>query len=255
MPVAAPIPPARARGWMLPGAVAYLGALAIEGTGAARQLVRRPAGAPKLFPAVLRRLDTLLGLALPPVLLIHFSIGSFLAMQAFFGATFREAAGAVVGVGLSRNLGTLLSGFILAGLLPARFMAEGDASDRATLERVLAAMAAGPVLACWGVAIGIASGMLVAKSLLGVAPGLFWAKFSELVRPMDAVGIGVKGIAFAAVAALVGCHEARRGRDGGGSAVRGSVVGVAAVVFLNGIWFSLAYLSGHPFGPDVELRR
>lgn len=243
---------ANAPGPLLAG-VAYLGAVGMLGTQVIGALARPRKG---WLGAILHQLSEVISSALGIVLLVHFSIGSFLAMQSFFGATFREASGAVVGVGLVRNLATLLTGFILAGLLAARGVAarEDDPGDEPT--RILGAALAGPVLACWGAAMGLISGLLVARSLLGVAPGLFLGKFSEMVQSTDALGLVVKGAGFAGVAALMAEHEARRGRAGlSSSARRAAILSIAAIVFLNGTWFSLAYLSGHPFGPALEPRR
>jgi phospholipid/cholesterol/gamma-HCH transport system permease protein len=220
--------------------------------------------------AVRARLVELIGSAWPIVLLVHFSMGSFLAMQAFFGATFREAAGAVVGIGLTRNLAPLLTGFIVSGLLAAlvvgglRATAHGRMTGdpipdqvpepgRTAAEWILAAMLVGPALAAWGVASGIVSGLLVARSLLGVPPGLFLNTFAQMVRPIDGVGLGVKGAAFAALGALFACHEGlrRADEDVARSAGRAMCLSAAAILLLNSVWFSLVYLSGHPFGPSL----
>ena len=53
--------------------------------------------------AILHNLGWMLGMGLPLVGLVHVSFGSFLTMQAYFGATFTEAAGIVVGLGLIRK--------------------------------------------------------------------------------------------------------------------------------------------------------
>ena len=174
----------------LAAALRYLGGVGLLGAAVVRAALRPHRG---LLGATLRQLAELIRYALGLVLLIHFSMGSFLAMQAFFGATFREAAGAVVGVGLVRNLATLLTGFTLAGLLAVRAAGAVDPAEEGWAEptaepdgrvaaRVLGAALAGPVLACWGAALGLLSGMLVARSLLGVAPGLFLGGFLEMVQ-------------------------------------------------------------------------
>jgi phospholipid/cholesterol/gamma-HCH transport system permease protein len=59
----------------------------------------------------------MVGAAGPLVALVHVGMGSFLAMQAFYGATFTEGVGAVVGVGLIRNAAPLLAGLVLAVVL------------------------------------------------------------------------------------------------------------------------------------------
>ena len=51
-------------------------------------------------------------------------MGSFLSLQAYYGSTFVDGTGAVVGVGLLRNLGGLMTGLIFAGILAARMIPE-----------------------------------------------------------------------------------------------------------------------------------
>ncbi len=58
----------------------------------------------------------------PLVGLIHIAMGSFLSLQAYYGSTFVDGTGAVVGVGLLRNLGGLMTGLTLAGMLAARMI-------------------------------------------------------------------------------------------------------------------------------------
>ena len=51
-------------------------------------------------------------------------MGSFLSLQAYYGSTFVDGTGAVVGVGLLRNLGGMMTGMIFAGILAARMIPE-----------------------------------------------------------------------------------------------------------------------------------
>ena len=188
----------------------------------------------------------MLGMGVPLVGLIHVSFGSFLAMQAYFGATFSEAAGAVVGLGLIRNVAPLLTGFILVGLiaakipadlrggirpglddrwsLPDRDVAQGvrpmrrpsPEVGRVALARVLGAAVAGPVLTTFGAAVGTTMGLLVSRSMLGQSPAIFLGKIAEMLQPVDVAGLIVKGAAFAGMAALIATYEGLRPeRDGG----------------------------------------
>ncbi len=145
-------------------------------------------------------------------------------MQAFFHATFTEAVGAVVGLGLIRNLAPLLAGMVLTAILALRIVPELRLGDRAALDddahalpdrdvvlgirpddrpeteparlaavRVIAAAIAGPVLSIWGALIGMLIGMLVAQDKLSVSPGIFLGKLAEMVEPGDAAGLIGKG--------------------------------------------------------------
>lgn len=267
--------------------LAYAGGLPIVAGDALRALARPGPGSPNLRKTVARRLEEILGLGVPIIILVHVPLGSFLAMQAFFSATFTEAVGAVVGVGLLRNLATMMTGLTLAGLLAARYVPElrdrpavglddtpesvpdrdvrrGLATDprgqddpgRLALSRILAATIAGPILSLIGAAVGSGIGILIAKGLLHVEPAIFVGKFLEMLRPVDVLGLVVKGTLFAAVAAVAACAEGLRktGPDAlplPAAVCRAACVAMFGILFLNGSWFTLAYKAGNPFGPMI----
>ena len=279
---ATPEPTTFGRGPWIWATLADLGGLAILAASALASPFRPRLDAPRLPRSVIHHAGWMLGMGLPLVGLVHVSFGSFLAMQAYFGATFTEATGIVVGLGLIRNVAPLLSGFVLAGLiaatvcgdlrggarpglddpasLPDRDVARGDRPDprptpgrgRIALARVLGASLAGPVLALWGVFVGSLMGLLVARSMLGQSPAIFLGKVAEMLQPMDVIGLLVKGAAFPASAALIATFEGLRpDREGGPSAYRAVLRSVVAVLILNFTWFNLVYLAADPFGPDV----
>jgi phospholipid/cholesterol/gamma-HCH transport system permease protein len=270
------------------GAVAYLGAWVLLGFAAVRAIFRPKRGASSLVGAVIGQCDALLMMGVPLVGLAHVGLGSFLAMQAYYGATFVEGVGPVVGTGLLRNLAPLVSGLTLTGILAARFTTElrgshaaldqdpRQLSDRPTVRititapqppaapdparlvavRVLAAILMGPPLALWGCFVGIGVGAIVANAKLNVPFAIFYSKFIEMVWPRDAVGLVVKSAAFAAVAALFACHEGLRRRDDDGRAwanapFRAACLAAVLILVLNNTWFTLAYLAGPAFGPTV----
>ncbi len=264
------------------GLITDLGGIAILAASAVRSIVARDRGDAPLWPAIARQARWMVGMGIPLVGLVHVSFGSFLAMQAYFGATFTEAAGAVVGLGLIRNVSALLGGFVLAGLiaakvttdltdgprpgldqpesLPDRDVAQGLRPDsrpcpsraRTALIRVVAAMITGPILATWGVLVGTGVGLLASKSMLGMSPAIFTGKIVEMLAITDVVGLMVKPAAFGGMAALMACYEGMRptaaNRPDPFRAVLRSVV---MILFLNFTWFNLVYLAGDPFGPNV----
>jgi phospholipid/cholesterol/gamma-HCH transport system permease protein len=227
-------------------------------------------------------------MGLPLVGLVHVGLGSFLAMQAYFGATFVAAAGPLVGIGLVRNIAPLVAGLILAGLLAARLTPElrgrsrvgldGDPrwipdrevvlglrpdprpptpAPRLALARVAAAAAAGPVLGLWGAAVGTAIGWLVARIMLGISAPVFFGSILERLWIRDVVGLVAKGTAFGAAAALFACFEGLRRPDATDpdavavASCRAACLAAATILVINGFWFKIAYLSGAPFGPTV----
>lgn len=271
--------------------LAYLGGLALLLFAAARAVVRPNGPAPPLWPTVLRHLDRLLGLGVLLVAMLHAPMGSFLAMQAYFLATFREATGAVVGVGLMRNLAPLLSGIILAGMLAARVVPElrrrprhgldldpdsrpdrdapaaGSGPESANAEpdparlaavRIIAAVIAAPVLAVWGTAVGLAMGLLVAMTFLSLSPGIYFGTFWDQIALDDAGGLLFKSVVFGLVAGLFAGFEGLRGDDDPrrvpAAVGRALCFSIVVILITSDCWFTLNYLSGEPFGPGLAAR-
>jgi phospholipid/cholesterol/gamma-HCH transport system permease protein len=80
--------------------------------------------APGFIKSLLHQLFWMLYMGIPLVGLVHIAIGSFLSLQAYYGSTFVDGTGAVVGVGLLRNLGGIMSGMVFAGIMAARMIPE-----------------------------------------------------------------------------------------------------------------------------------
>jgi phospholipid/cholesterol/gamma-HCH transport system permease protein len=250
------------------GLVGYLGGLALLMTSALRAMIRGSTGGPSFLSLASKQLDRLLSMGLPLVGLVHVGLGSFLSMQAYFGATFMDGIGPVTGVGLIRNLAPLMTGFIMAGLVSARYIAEmsgpcvgSDDPSRLVAARLAAAVVAGPVLAVWGSLVGIAIGWLVADQMMGITLPAFFDMFLEMLWVRDIIGIVVKGSAFGFLASLLACHEglSRPCHDEtrinleliGSAACRAACLACLAILLFNGGWFLLVYHAGPAFGPTV----
>ena len=266
-------------GWIgrsLLGITGYCGGVGLAGLSAARAVLRPARTATPIRPAVANQLEGLLGMAAAPVALVHMALGSTLAMQAYYGGTFAEGTGAVVGVGLVRSIGSVITGMTLAGLLAARIVPEFrgrcdvDASDprggeagRLVAARVIAATVAGPILTLWGALIGTMIGWSVARSYIGVTSPEFFGMFSAMLWARDVVGLFLNSSAYACVSALICCHEGLRPRATGvedsglalarlrSAACRAASLSALAILVLNSAWFLLAYHAGPAFGPTV----
>ncbi len=152
----------------------------------------------------------MLAMGIPMVAMVHIAVGSFLSLQAYYGSTFVDGTGAVVGVGLLRNLGGLMTGLTLAGILAARMVpelraaqqsAEGPAATgvmgaspaareqlrpvppraeprqragRLAGPRIAAAAVACSLLAQWGVAVGTLVGWQASQSMMGLSSDMFF---------------------------------------------------------------------------------
>jgi phospholipid/cholesterol/gamma-HCH transport system permease protein len=267
--------------------LAYLGGVALFAAAAVKRAVRPAPGLEGLREEWVRECDAILCAGVPLVGLVHMGMGSFLAMQAFYGATFLEAVGPLVGVGLFRNVAPLLSGFVISGLLAARIMPDlvRRESDKrqpgsfafavpagprraapAALEsspelpdplrfaaaRIGAAVLAGPILAVWGACAGAVVGWLVSLEVLHVPSSVFINKCFEMMWVRDVLGILLKGTFYGFCGALFSCYEIHHpGKRPGAAAVRAASLGALAILLFNSTFYVLLYMAGPPFGPTV----
>src|SRR5271166_3764106 len=106
------------------GVLSYLGGVAALMISAALSLITfsRDDDLPGFWTVFKEELWWLLLMGTPLVGLVHVAMGSFLSMQAYFGSTFLDGTGAVVGVGLLRNLATLMTGLTVSGLIACRLV-------------------------------------------------------------------------------------------------------------------------------------
>jgi phospholipid/cholesterol/gamma-HCH transport system permease protein len=194
---------------------------------------------------MMHQLFWMISMGIPMVALVHVAIGSFLALQAYYGSTFVDGTGAVVGVGLLRNLGGIMSGMTLAGILAARMIPElrellgrhpaeetdghdskagsrrgsRRASDRSDPEpiridlgsvvapRVVASAVACILLTLWGITVGTVVGWKASESLMGLSTEMFFMMMLKMMWFRDVLGLVVKGTLFGALPAAICCFE------------------------------------------------
>jgi phospholipid/cholesterol/gamma-HCH transport system permease protein len=269
-------------GWLIVGTVGHLGATAVLLAAAAWSFVRPAADADAddagLWSATLTELTWMLLVGCPLVALVHVAMGSFLSLQAYYGSTFVDGTGAVVGVGLLRNLAPLMTGLTVAGFLPVRVVPEllevqrrrrtdGRASmlgsGRLAGPRLLAASVATPLLSLWGFVVGTLVGWQSSESLMGLPTEMFFMMFVRMLWYRDVVGVLVKGSLFGLFTAALSCSEGLRGGDSdsaeegrGGSAfgsaiLRASCLSMAAILVVNMTWFVLIYHAVPSYGPSL----
>jgi phospholipid/cholesterol/gamma-HCH transport system permease protein len=165
--------------------------------------------------------------ALPVVGLLAALMGLVIAYQgagqlARYGANIFVAD--LVGLAMLRELGPLLTAIVVAGRSGSAWAAqigtmkvteEVDALrtvgiaplELLVLPKVLGLSIALPLLTIFADALGVGGGMLMGRAQLGVSFEDFLDRFAQAVRLGDLlVGVG-KAPVFAAVIALVGCHQ------------------------------------------------
>lgn len=159
-----------------------------------------------------------------------------------YGADF--TVGAIVAIGVGRELGPVLCGVVLAGRVGAAITAE-IGTMRVTeqidalrcmavspigylvVPRLVACMAMLPILNVFGVVIGVGGGMIVASLSHGVSSYVFMYSIRVFCVPSDLyIGV-IKSIIFGMIVALVGCDRGMTctaGAEGVGKATTQSVV-------------------------------
>ena len=206
--------------------------------------------------------------ALPIVTLISFLVGLIIA---FLGAVVLRRFGAgyyvsyLVGYGMLREMGALMTGIIIAGRTGAAFAAELGSMkiteeidafrtlglspvDHLVLPRILGLFVMMPVLTIYAMFVGILGGALVAVTLLDLTVGQF---FSGLLMPVTLSDglLGVfKGTVFGLIIGVAGCMRGMQtGSDAGavGRAATSAVVtGITLLIASNAVIDWIAALLG-----------
>ena len=204
--------------------------------------------------------------ALPIVTLIALLIG---VIVAFLGVVVLKRFGAgyyvsyLVGYGMLRELGALMTGIIMAGRTGAGFAAELGSMkiteeidalstlgispiDHLVLPRVLGLFVMMPLLVVYADLVGIAGGMGVSLALLDLTPTQFMHGLLAAVQLSDTVLGLAKGAIYGLVIGLAGCLKGlQTGSDAGAvgrSATSAVVVGITFIILANAVVDWLAAL-------------
>jgi len=204
--------------------------------------------------------------ALPIVTVIALLVGVIIA---FLGVVVLQRFGAgyyvsyLVGYGMLREMGALMTGIIIAGRTGAGFAAELGSMkiteeldayatlgispiDHLVVPRVLGLFVMMPLLVIYADLVGILGGMLVSVTLSDLTPTQFFTGMLTAVTLPDALLGVVKGTIYGAVIGLAGCmHGLRTGNDAGAvgrSATSAVVLGIMLVIAANAVVDWLAAL-------------
>lgn len=204
--------------------------------------------------------------ALPIVTLIAVLVGVIIA---FLGAVVLDRFGAgyyvsyLVGYGVLREMGALMTGIIIAGRTGAAFAAELGSMkiteeldayatlgispvDHLVLPRVLGLFVMMPLLVVYADVVGILGGLAVATSMSGVSATQFFTGMQSAVSLSDAMIGLLKATIFGGIVGLSGClHGLRTGTDAsavGRSATSAVVLGITLIIVANAVVDWLAAL-------------
>jgi phospholipid/cholesterol/gamma-HCH transport system permease protein len=204
--------------------------------------------------------------ALPIVTLIALLVGVIIA---FLGVVVLRRFGAgyyvsyLVGYGMLRELGALMTGIIMAGRTGAAFAAELGTMkmteeidayttlgvspiDHLVLPRMFGLFVMMPLLVIYADFVGIVGGMLVAVSLLDLTPTQFMGGLLSAVTLSDAL-LGIfKATIFGVIIGLAGCMKGlQTGSDAGAvgrAATSAVVLGITLIILANAVVDWLAAL-------------
>ena len=185
--------------------------------------------------------------SLPVVGLTALSTGAVLALQIYLGGN-RYGAEAIVPqivvLGITRELGPVIAGLMVAGRVAAAIAAEigtmkvTEQIDALTtlatnpikylvVPRLVAAVVCMPILTAMGDSVGVFGGYLVATENLNFTGSIYLKNTMDFVKSEDVVSGLIKAAAFGFIVALMGCYHgfnSKGGAQGVGAATTNAVV-------------------------------
>lgn len=236
---------------------AFLGFLAATGrlamfAGAALATAFSPPFYPR---AMLRQMLDIGYFSLPVVGLTAIFTGMVLALQSYTGFSrfaAESAIATVVVLSVTRELGPVIAGLMVAGRVGAAMAAEigtmrvTDQIDALTtlsvnplrylvLPRLIAGLVTLPLLVFVADIIGVFGGYLVAIYKFGFNPQAYLARTQQYLEVGDVVSGLIKAAVFGFIVALMGCYHgyhSRGGAQGVGQATTYAVVSASILILV-----------------------
>ncbi len=211
---------------------------------------------PPFYPRIVGRAMIDIGYySLPVVGLTAIFTGMVLALQSYSGfARFQaeSAVATVVVLSMTRELGPVLAGLMVAGRMGASMAAEIgtmrvteqiDALSTLSTDpfkylispRLLAGVLMLPLLVLVADVIGVFGGYIVAVSKLGLNGATYLSSSWQYLEPTDVISGLVKAAVFGFLITLMGCYHgyySRGGAQGVGAATTNSVVSAAILILV-----------------------
>ncbi len=193
--------------------------------------------------------------SLPVVGLTAIFTGAVLALQSYSGFSRFSAESSipmVVALSITRELGPVLAGLMIAGRIGASFAAEigtmrvtEQIDALVTLStnpfkylvfpRLLAGVLMLPLLVIIADIIGIFGGYLVSVQKLGFSPGPYLNNTFDFLEARDVISGLVKASVFGFIVSLMGCYHgyySKGGAQGVGAATTNAVVSASILILL-----------------------
>jgi phospholipid/cholesterol/gamma-HCH transport system permease protein len=244
------------------GFVAAAGRLAVFAGGALA------AGfTPPYYPRLIARQIVYMGyFSLPVVGLTALFTGMVLALQSYTGFSRFNAESAiatVVVLSVTRELGPVIAGLMVAGRVGAAMAAEigtmrvteqidalttlsTDPLRYLVLPRLVAGLVTLPLLVVVADIVGVFGGYLVATYKLNFNPVTYLTQTERYLETMDVVSGLVKAAVFGFIVALMGCYHgyhSRGGAEGVGQATTYAVVSASILILLFNYFLTQAFFA------------
>jgi phospholipid/cholesterol/gamma-HCH transport system permease protein len=211
---------------------------------------------PPIFPRLIGRQMIDIGFySLPVVGLTAIFSGMVLALQSYTGFSRFNAESAIANVvvlSLTRELGPVLAGLMVAGRIGASMAAEigtmrvTEQIDALTTlstnpykyliaPRLIAGLLMLPLLVLVADIIGVFGGYIVAVYKLGFNPNVYLANTMDFLEPLDVISGLVKAAVFGFIIALMGCYNgfnSKGGAQGVGAATTNAVVSSSILILV-----------------------
>ena len=230
------------------GAVGRLTLFALQGMSA---LITPPYYPRQIF----RQMVEIGYYSLPVIGLTAIFTGAVLALQSYTGFSRFSAESSipmVVVLSITRELGPVLAGLMVAGRIGASFAAEigtmrvtEQIDALVTLStnpfkylvfpRLLAGIIMLPILVLIADIIGVMGGYLVSVGKLGFSPGPYLNNTIDFLEVKDVISGLVKASVFGFIISLMGCYHgfySRGGAQGVGAATTNAVVSASILILL-----------------------
>lgn len=211
---------------------------------------------PFYFKQILRQFFEVGYLSLPVVGLTALFSGMVLALQSYTGFSRFNAESAianVVVISLTRELGPVLAGLMVAGRVGASMAAEigtmrvteqidalitlsTDPLKYLVFPRVLAGLFSLPLLVLIADIIGVLGGYAVSTHKLGFNSAIYLNQTFDFLQTSDVTSGLIKAAVFGFVISLMGCYygfHAKQGAQGVGKATTSAVVAASILILFS----------------------
>lgn len=247
---------------------AFLGFLAAAGRLATFAVRALGSGlTPPYYPRIVLRQIVYVGyFSLPVVGLTALFTGMVLALQSYTGFSRFNAEGAiatVVVLSVTRELGPVIAGLMVAGRVGAAMAAEigtmrvteqidalttlsTDPLRYLVLPRLLAGLVTLPALVLVADVIGVFGGFLVSTYKLSFNPVSYLTQTEQYLEALDVVSGLVKAGVFGFLVTLMGCYHgfySRGGAEGVGQATTYAVVSASILILLFNYFLTQAFFA------------